>query len=147
MKERLVIVFIAVILGLLITTAGFFIYQSTKALPSLPQQPKNPSVQAEKTENPTPTPPNGLFLTIDTPADESLADKRTISIKGKTNPDNLIIISSNSQDIEAKPTNNGSFSTTLIIDAGVNKIISRAIDPQGEQVTDERTVTYSSEDF
>lgn len=148
MKERLVIVFIALILGLLITTAGFFIYQSAKALPNDKPQEKEAVAQASSpVQTPTPTPPSGLFLTIDTPTDESLFDKRTIDIKGKTNPDNLVIISSNQEDIEAKPTSNGSFSTTIIIDAGANKIITRAISPDGNEATDERVVTYSSEDF
>lgn len=147
MKERLVIVFIAAILGLLITTAGFFIYQSTKALPNN-DSPQPVAAKTKVTEpQATPTPPSGLYLIIDTPTDESLVGNRTINIKGKTNPDNTLVISSNQEDVEAKPTSDGTFSTTITIDTGTNKIITRAISPTGDEKMDQRIVTYSTEDF
>lgn len=147
MKERLVIVLIAVILGLLITTAGYFIYQSTQGMPSNNNTPNISTTETEQNP-PTPTPlPSGLQLTIETPVNESISNKRTIDVKGKTNPNNTVIVSSNQEDVYATPTKDGSFSTSVTIDAGTNKIITRAVAPNGEEVTDTRVVTYSSEDF
>lgn len=143
MKERAVIIFIAVIIGLLLTMIVFFIYQSTKVLPK--EDKKTPSTQ--KTISPTPTPLSGVYLVIEEPKDEAVIDKRTVEIKGKTNTDNTIIISTNQEDIVAKPNSQGNFSVSITIDAGTNKIVSRAITPNGEEVIDERTISFTTEEF
>lgn len=140
MKERLVIVFIAVALGLLVTTLGFFLYQQTKT------PPKNSS-HKDTSITISPTPEDNTFLSIDEPVNESISDKRTISVKGKTNPQNTLVISTNQEDIVVSPTSQGSFSATITIDAGANKIITRAIDPNGNEKIDTRVITYSQEDF
>src|SRR3989344_2997108 len=143
MRERILIVFIAGILGLLITTAGFFIYQSTKALPS--DQPKS------KTKIPltltTPFPTQLVALTINEPKEEAIVTNRSVAIKGKTDPQNTVIISSNQEDIVATPSKTGEFSATITIDAGINKIITQVVTPKGESFQDERVVTYTAEDF
>lgn len=140
MKERIVIVFIAVALGLLVTTAGFFLYQQTKILPKSANQ-KNISPKA------SPTPENKTYLSIEEPANESISDKRTISIKGKTNPENTLIISTNQEDIVVSPTSEGGFSATITIDTGTNKVVTRAVSPNGDERIDTRIITYSQEDF
>ena len=142
MKERLIIIVVAIIAGLFITSAGFFIYQTTKAQNDTPtaQQP-TPSTDEQK-EN-----PNGVFVRVAEPADESLTEKRTVVIKGKTNPANLIVISSNIEDIEVSPSQEGDFTASIDIDANANAIITRAIGPDGTSAQDIRTVTYSTEDF
>lgn len=143
MKERLVIIFVAIIAGLLITSAGFFIYQSTKAQPDTPTTGDSTS--------PTPTIDNndntGIFVKISEPQDEILTTKRTVVIKGSTNPENIIVVSTNLEDVEAKPSQEGEFSVTVNIDAGANPIIVRAIAPDGKSAQDIRTVTYSTEEF
>jgi hypothetical protein len=140
MKERLVIVVIAVIAGLFITTAGFFIYQSTKKSADAP-------VTATADTKPTATPLNNLYIKISEPSDESLTQKRTIQVKGTTNPGNAVIVSTNQEDVAGIPTPDGNFSITIDIDAGANQIIARGIAPDGETVQDVRTVTYSTDDF
>lgn len=141
MKERVIIIFVAIIAGLFITSAGFFIYQSTKKVNDSPI--KNSSNAA----NPTPIPENKLFVRISEPADETLTTRRTVVIKGSTNPDNIIVASSNLEDVQGKPTQDGEFSVTIDIDAGANPIIVRAIAPDGSSVQEIRTVTYSTEEF
>lgn len=142
MKERFVIIIVAVIAGLFITTAGFFIYSAT--------QKGIDDKTSKKTSNvPTPTPleEGSLYVKISEPADESLADRRTLQIKGTTNPENVIIVTTNQEDIAAKPTSDGAFTVTVDIDAGANVILTRAIGPNGDEVTDRRVVTYSTDEF
>lgn len=141
MKERLIIIIVAIISGLIITSAGFFIYQSTKKV--------NDTPIAKQTAKMAPTkiPAGKIFVRISQPSDESLTSKRTLSIKGTTNPDNLLVISTNLEDVQVKPDQEGRFSVTIDIDAGANTLVTRAISPTGESVQDERTITYSREEF
>lgn len=142
MKERLVIIIIAIIAGLFITSAGFFIYQSTKK--------GNDNIIRKKTTvstNSTISPQSNLFVKVIEPSDESLTTKRTLSIKGTTNPENIIIVSTNLEDVTGKPTTDGNFSLTVDISAGANVIVTRSISPNGDSVEDKKTVTYSTEEF
>lgn len=141
MKERLIIIFVAIVSGLIITGAGFFIYQSTKKVNDRP---------IDKTTNATITPKveeGKMFVKVAEPSDESITTKRTLSIKGSTNPDNIIVVSTNLEDVQGKPSQDGNFSITVDIDAGANKVITRAISPSGDSVEDVKTITYSTEDF
>lgn len=143
MKERIIIVFVAIVLGLIITTIGFFLYQSTKILPQ--DQPKNST--NNKKISPTPSQESGIMLIIDEPKDLSITDKRTVVVKGKTDPKNTIIVSTNEEDSVASPNSLGEFSVSVTIDAGANKIITRSITSEGEEKDDVRTVTFTTEDF
>ena len=141
MKERLIIIIVAIIAGLFITSAGFFIYQSTKKGNDVPIA-KKVSVTPIK-EQAT----NALFVKVAEPNDESLTNKRTVVLKGTTNPNNIIVVSTNLEDVEAKPTSEGNFSLTVDIDAGANEIVTRAIAPDGSWAIDIKTITYSTEEF
>lgn len=141
MKERAIIVFIAVLAGLILTTLGFLLYESTK-------KKQSESVRKEKITTASPIPPQDIFsVTIASPQNESLTDKRSVVVKGKTNPDNTLIVSTNQEDVAATPASDGSFSITVSIDTGSNNIIVRAINPQGEETTAETLVTFNSEEF
>lgn len=140
MKERLIIIVLAVISGLIITTIAFFIYQNFISESKSATQ-KNDSASV------SPTPTENLFLEISEPSDGSLTDKRSISIKGTTNPENVIIISSNQEDNSGKPSSDGKFSITLDIDAGANFLVVRSIAPDGNEIQKEIVVTYTTEEF
>jgi len=142
MKERLIIIFVAIVAGLFITSAGFFIYQSTKKINDTPANNITVTITPTEGENPT-----GLYVKIQEPQDEILSNKRTLTIKGTTNPENIIVVSTNLEDIQIKPTSEGQFSSTIDIDACANEIRTRAIDPTGNSVEDVRTFTYSTEEF
>lgn len=139
MKERIVIIFIAVTLGLILTTFGFFLYESTKPANNNTPTPSPISSSQPQTDE--------LLLVVDEPNDELVTEKRTISVRGKTDPENTVIISTNQEDTVAKPTSNGSFSTTISIDTGINKVVIKAIAPDGKQRDMIRTVSFSPEDF
>lgn len=142
MKERLVIIFVALIAGLFITSAGFFIYQSTKNVNDTPVAKKSSA------NEPTPVPEESTtFVRVLEPKDESLTAKRSVTVKGSTNPDNIVVISTNLEDVEAKPSTDGNFSVAIDIDAGANPIITRVIAPDGTSAEDIRTITFSTEEF
>src|SRR3989344_3858598 len=140
MRERVIIVFIAVAIGLLITTLVYFLYQQTKITPQ--RTTKSPiSLQA------TPVPASAVYLVVETPSDESISDRRSIQVKGETKSENIIIVSTNQEDVIAEPSADGKFSVTISIDAGSNKIVTRAVAPNGEETSDTRVITYSTEEF
>lgn len=141
MKERLVIILVALVSGLLLTTIVFYIYQTSKTIP------QNINSKKVALNNPTDVPKTKIILTIDEPKNESIVTTRSVQIKGKTNPENTIIISSNLEDIVAAPTSEGNFAVTLDIDAGVNKIRATSIAPNGDQAQIEKIITYSTEEF
>src|SRR6185503_9142963 len=108
------------------TSAGFFIYQSTKKGNDTPISQKTNSTKSQ------PQTTNSVFVRVTDPSDETLTSKRTVIIKGSTNPNNTLVISSNIEDVEVKPNSEGAFTISIDIDAGANMIITRAISPNGE---------------
>jgi hypothetical protein len=149
MKERFAIIGIAVGIGLFTTSIAFLLFkQSMSGKPQLPNQ-DSPTENSQTTtiDNKDNKPPEGFFIQVDEPTDEAISDKRTIIIKGKTNPENTIISSSNQEETAGVPSKAGDFSLSLAIEAGLNVITTRAISPSGEEVIDTRTVTFSTEDF
>lgn len=138
MKERIVIIFIAVTLGLLATTIGFFVYENAK--PN-----KKVEVSNKKPEEPVSN-QKVITLTISTPADESVTNKRSVDVKGKTDPQNTVIISTNQEDVVAQPTDLGEFTATVAIDTGVNKLVVESINPNGESTKIERTISFSADE-
>ncbi len=138
--ERLILSLVAIFVGLLVAGGAFYVYQMTKTLP--PQKTKALTILA-----PTPTPDTGNFFVLDSPKDEEVFTKKTITISGKTLPDATIIISSELGDDVIKPASNGSFSATHTIGADSNLLSVTSVFPNGEEQTILRTVNFSSEDF
>lgn len=140
MKERIVIIFIAVTLGLLTTTIGFFLYESSKPAKNITPTPSpgksEPKISQDK-----------ITLTISEPNDEIVVANRTVRVRGKTDPQNTVIISTNEEDEVVKPTSLGDFTASVSIDAGVNKLIIQAITPEGEKREIIQTISFSSEEF
>lgn len=140
-SERFILSFIAIIIGLLVAGGGFYIFQMTKSIPG-------PSNVTVKSTDVSPTPDlSAYYITVDSPTDESVTDKRTITISGKTLPDATITIAS-AGDIEViKPTSTGSYTVTETIDSGTNVFQISAIFSNGYEKSVTRTVTYSTETF
>lgn len=139
-KEKIVLSFVAVLFGLLAAGVAFYLYQSTKVV-SPPQK------QQQATTSPSPTPQSSLFLTIDTPTDEEVVDKKTVTITGKTVPEAIVVISTAIGDEVLTPASTGNFTGTITIDHGVNEITARAIVPNGQSVKIVKTFTFSTENF
>ena len=94
---------------------------------------------------PVTTPPKSLKIDLDQPDQDSLTHSPSVVISGKTGPANLVLISTETKDlvIESKP--DGSFSTVLGLDEGVNKINVTVFDSTGDSRSVERTAYYSKE--
>lgn len=141
--EKVVLSFVAILVGLLAAGVAFYLYQMTKTVPSSKTKP----LALETQITPTPTPDNNNFLSIDSPTDETVSNKKTITVSGKTAKDATLIVSSEDIDQVVKPATNGDFTLTTNISDGSNLIRVTAIFASGEEKTITRTVTYSTESF
>lgn len=147
MKERLIIVFVAVIIGLVLTTVGYLVYQSfQEQTPPTDITPQQATTETAPVTSPTPN-INEFHVIITEPKPEAITDKRTVLVKGSTNPGNTVIISTNQDDVVAEPKEDGTFSTTVTINAGTNILIARAMDAQGNTTEDTRVITFVAEEF
>ena len=138
--ERVVLAVIAIIVGLAVAGIAFFIYQSTKTIPS-------DKTQTIKIVTPTPTPAPSSLLSVDSPADESVVPTRSITISGKTTADATIIVNTSTDDQVVAPAANGNYSLTTTLADGENLITITAIGANGDEVTKTITVTSSLEQF
>ena len=141
--EKVILSFVAVFVGLLAAGVAFYLYQSTQIITTTPEK----QTLAEKTQQPSPTPSDDNVLTIQSPADEAVFDQEVISIKGTTDPNAIITVSTAESDQVVKPAANGDFSLTQTIPDGTSIIQIVAIYPDGTEQKEIRTVTYSTESF
>lgn len=139
--ERIILSLIALFVGLLVAGGAFYIYQMTKQIP----QDKTDTITIKS--HPTPTPNSNDYLTIDSPKDEEVLDRKTITVSGKTIPNSTVIVSTESEDQVVKPTATGTFSVTATIDDGVNILSITSIFPDGTEKNVKRSISYTSEDF
>ena len=139
-KEAIILSIIALSIGLLVAVIIFFIYQSTQKI-------KPSEVKTITINEPSPTSTSGLFLTINSPRDEEVVNKKNIKVSGKTVPNAKIVIISPNNEEAAIAAKDGSFSTdiNLVNDENIIEII--AIAPNGEIVKIKKVVSFSTEDF
>lgn len=138
--EKIILSLVALLTGLLVAGVGFYFYQASKIVPA--QNPKTISITP-----PTPSAQQDILLTISSPKDEEVIDKKSVTISGQTAAEATIIITSNLADEVIKPAKNGNFSTSLAIEDGQNFIEVTAVLPNGQEHRITRTVTYSTENF
>lgn len=103
-------------------------------------QPKNAFLAG-----PVTTAPKSLRLDLDQPDQDSLSYSSSIVVSGKTGPGSTVLISTETQDLVIKVNSDGSFSTVLNLDEGVNNITTVVFDATGESRSAERSVYYSKE--
>lgn len=142
-KEKIILSFIAVLVGLFVAGTAFFLYQSTKKLPESETKIASKITPAPKSKKQD----QSVFLTIDIPKEESVFGDKTITLAGKTEPGAIVIISTELEDESITPTKNGSFSTTVTLTDGQNQIVITAISPTGKETQEKRIVTFSTESF
>lgn len=140
-SERIILSFVAVLIGLLVAGGAFYIFQMTKQI--------TPSEGDAITVNTrtTPTPSSNLLLTVTSPKDEEVITKKTIIISGKTDPEATVIVSSETEDQVVKPAKTGNFSVTHTVGDDGNLIKITAVFPNGEETSVTRIVSYSTEEF
>ena len=139
--EKVILSFFALLTGLIVAGIAFYFIQSAK----LPQKSTTSTVSEAK--KPTPTPNESLFLSIDTPKDQQVIVKKTITVSGKTQKDAIVVISTPIGDDVITPSQNGDFSATVTIDDGENAIYYTAIASDGTEKQIIQTITYSTEEF
>ncbi len=89
--------------------------------------------------------PKSLRLNLDSPDDDSLTFQNSVIISGQTAALKDVLIFTDSQNLVITSKPDGSFSTVLKLDEGVNRIITAVFDTNGESKTVERTMYYSKE--
>lgn len=94
---------------------------------------------------PVTTLPKTLTLDLNSPDDESLTFQSSILVSGQTAPLKEVLIFTDSQNMVIKSKLDGSFSQSLDLDAGINKITVVVFDDKGDPKSQERTVYYSQE--
>lgn len=124
---------VILLLGLIFLTGLYYIL-------NIYQKPKNLF-----SNGPVTTPPKSLRLDLDQPDQDSLSYSPSIIVSGKTKPGNVVLISTETQDLTVKSKADGSFSTILNLDEGVNKINAVTFDTVGDSRSAERTVYFSKE--
>lgn len=139
-KEKVILSFVAILVGLLFAAVGFYFYQGAKSIDFSKQ--KTVSIKS-----PTPTPSPSIFLQVDEPKDEQVFDKKIIKISGKTANDAIIVILLQNSEEVITPNTLGVFSTTVTINNGENFMEITAMGSNGESTSVNRTVTYSTESF
>lgn len=142
--EKIILSFIAVFVGLVAAGFAFYLYQSTKTIP--PEESLPVAVNTKPTSA-VPTQATSNVLSVESPKDEEVFDKKVIGIKGKTVKDATITISTQESDQVVKPAENGEFTLTQSIPDGTSVVHITAIFPDGQEKKVSRTVTYSTETF
>lgn len=138
-KEKIILSFVAVLVGLLVASGAFYFYQQTKVV--------SPEKQLTVLTRPSPTPKPSVILVIDEPTDEKIYDNKIVKLSGKTEPDAIIVILTENNEEVLNPSKTGDFSTTISLDTGANVIQITAVGKNGDANTIERTVSYTSENF
>jgi hypothetical protein len=138
--EKIILSFVAIVLGLAFAGIGFYFFQATKTI-----EPDSSTVSVATPTQPPSAP--SIFLTVDRPTDEEVVTGKTIIVTGQTKKDAVITVIANSSEDVITPTTNGDFSTTVTLEDGQNIIEIIAIAPNGESSKTKKTVTYSEEEF
>ncbi len=89
--------------------------------------------------------PVSFNLDILTPDDNILTTEKSVVISGKSSPGAIVVITNDNQNIGFEVGQNGAFSKVVNLNTGLNVISISAIDPKGNQKTEDRTI-YLSED-
>lgn len=140
-KERVILSFIALLIGLAVAGGAFYVYQQTQ---------KNPSDVKSDTvvsiPEPTPVDQSHLLL-VEKPKNEEVITSQTVTVSGKTLPDTVLVAQTESGEQVAKASSNGNFQFSIDINEGVNVFSITALFTDGTQKSEERVITYSEEDF
>lgn len=139
-KEKVVLAFVATLIGLFVAGGAFYLYQKGRVVPS-------EKIKIISINKPTPTPKTSVFLTLTSPADEEVTNQRVINISGKTASEAMVAILTQGNEQVIMPARDGSFQATVNIDNGQNIIEVTSIMPNGEETSITRVVTYSTEEF
>lgn len=93
------------------------------------------------------TVPEEFTLTLSEPLDEAILETPEASVAGKTEAGATVVISGPLGDEVIEATGDGTFSTSLTLEEGVNEIVVTAYGKNDEEKTETRIVTFTKEEF
>lgn len=140
-KEKLILSFIATLLGLLVAGIAFYLFQAAKTVPNTATKTISFASPAPTTSTPS------ISLTLDRPKDEEVVNSKVLVVSGRTRSSAVVIVITDSSNEVVTPSANGDFSTTVNLDDGQNILEVISIAPNGESIANKKTVTYSQEEF
>lgn len=141
-KESVVLSFIAVVVGIVVAGSAFYLYQIFRYSP--PQPSKTISLSLPTS---APKSASAEALVVDNPADESVTDRKIVTVTGKTRNVTLVVLSTAGDNTVLTPASDGSFSGTVNISDNENILQITAISQDGKTTKVVRTITYSTETF
>lgn len=135
---------LAIIIGLIIALiiAGG-IYRAKTAIQNFDPQSLIPKKQSKDGANQDQKTEQKLFVELDT-ADNSVTDKATFTISGKTLPKTYIAITTESNDYLIVPNDVGSFSQEVNLIKGANRLTITVYTQDGVKVEDALSVVYTT---
>lgn len=89
--------------------------------------------------------PISFNLDINNPDDNLLVYEKSLVVSGKTSPNAVVVISTNSEDYPIEVGDKGDFSRVISLNQGLNEITVNAFDSQGDNKTVIRSVYYTEE--
>lgn len=137
-KEVLFAIFLGLGLGLIVT---FGIYTARNVI-------LHRSDEVELTPTATPgTAPTDASLSVFSPLDESVQFDNKAKVTGTTYPNAHVIIFVNNAAQITTADGSGNFSIDITLNAGPNVVTVRALDNNGNQAEQKRTVVLTTPDF
>lgn len=139
-QEKVILSFVAIIIGITFTGAAFYLYQNTKKVA--------PSNNIAVNSSPTPVlEKSSFYLIVNSPKNESISSKKSLTVSGKTAKNATVVILTSADQQVIEPSSQGDFSTTIQLKDGLNYIKIQSIAQNGEIQTVERVVGFTTEDF
>ena len=89
--------------------------------------------------------PKSLRIDLDLPEENLLTFQPSVIVSGNTLPFTQVLITTYSHDLVIESKKDGSFSTVIKLDKGVNNLTAVVFGQNGESKSIERTVYYSKE--
>jgi hypothetical protein len=111
-----------------------------------------PQIIPKKEELPPPvseevTAPKEFTLTLSEPLDEAILETPEASVAGKTEAGATVVVAGPLGEEVVEATADGTFSTTVSLEEGVNEIVVTAYGKNDQEVIETRTVSYTKEEF
>lgn len=139
-KEVFLAVSVGFVLGLLIT---FGIWTANRNLKVSPR-PEITQILTSPSPEPSAAPSSPLALTLTSPEDELLTTSDSVIISGKTTPEAVLSIISESSEKIITADKTGTFSTDVDLEGGFNRLMITAFDATGNSASQELLVTYTT---
>ncbi|KKR29807.1 MAG: hypothetical protein UT63_C0115G0008 [Candidatus Gottesmanbacteria bacterium GW2011_GWC2_39_8] len=133
------------------TIVGFILGLAVAAILVFAPQflPKKMNFQLAKTETPKPTIKQSsnqkIFVQITQPTDQSLLTTNQFSVKGKTVPGALVVISGENSDLVVNADDDGNFTGDITVGEGISNIAVTAYDEKNKSSNSEVKVYYTKE--